>query len=402
MMNKILILDDDTGICKVLDSILSEEGYEVIVANNGKEGLYKIKNEKPDVILVDIRLPDINGLSLIGEHLQTSTNSFIIILTGYGTIESAVQSMKLGVFDYMTKPFDEEKILLTIRNALETKVLRQKVQDLSERLYETYKFDRLVGSDSSIKKILEIVQKVAPTNITVLLEGESGVGKELIARLIHYHSLRREKPFIVIDCGTLPEGLIESEFFGHEKGAFTGADRRKEGQFETANGGTLFLNEVSNLSISAQAKLLRVLQEREIQHIGGNKTIKLDIRIIADTNIPLEVKVKNKEFREDLYHRLNEFDITIPPLRERGNDIFLLIEYFLEEANREFNKQITGFSDDVKELFISYKWPGNIRELKNTVKRAVLLADNIILPKHLPLNIKSANQDSTKSININL
>jgi len=383
-MSKILILDDDPGICKTLGSILTEESYEVIIANNGKEGLQKIKEEKPDVILLDIKLPDIDSLSLISEHPQITTDSSIIVLTGYGTIKSAVQSLKLGVFDYLTKPFDEEKILITVKSAIETKALRQRVKDLSERLYETYKVDSLVGNDPSIKKIFELVKKVAPTNLTVLLEGESGVGKEQIAHLIHYHSLRREKPFVAIDCGTLPEGLIESEIFGYEKGSFTGADKKKLGQFELANGGTLFLNEVSNLSLSAQAKLLRVLQEREIHHLGGDKIIKIDVRIIADSNVSLEQKIIKGKFREDLYHRLNEFPITISPLRKRGNDIFLLSEYFLEEANKEFHKQIETISPEVKELFISYRWPGNVREFKSTLKRAVLLADDIILPEHLP------------------
>lgn len=383
-MNKVLILDDDPGICKILGNILTEKGYDVIIANNGKEGIRKIKEEDPDVVLLDIKLPEIDGLSLIKKHPEMTTDSSIVILTGYGTIESAVQSMKLGVYDYLTKPFDIKKIVITVEHAIETKILRQKVKDLSKQLYEVYKVDALVGNDQSIKKVFELVKKVALTNMTVLLEGETGVGKEQIAHLIHYYSARKEKPFVTVDCGTLPEGIIESELFGHEKGAFTGADKKKSGQFELANGGTLFLNEVLNLPMPSQAKLLRVLQEREIQHLGGNKTMKIDVRIIADSNIPLKQKVIKGEFREDLYHRLNEFPIIIPPLRERGNDIFLLSTYFLDEANKEFHKQIKTFSDQVKELFVSYTWPGNIRELKNAVKRAVLLADGIIMPEHLP------------------
>ena len=398
-MNKVLILDDDPGICKTLCSILTESGYDVIIANNEKEGIQKIEEEKPDVVLLDIKLPGIDGLTLIKEHPEMTADSSTVILTGYGTIESAVESIKLGVYDYLTKPFDAKKILITVKHAIETKILRQKVKGLNKQLYEVYKVDSLIGNDQSVKKIFDLVKKVALTNMTVLLEGETGVGKEQIARLIHYYSERKEKPFIAVDCGTLPEGIIESELFGHEKGAFTSADKKKLGYFELAEGGTLFLNEVSNLPMSSQAKLLRVLQEREIQHLGGGKTVKVDVRIIADSNISLEQKVIKGEFRKDLYHRINEFPIIIPPLRERGNDIFLLSEYFLKETNKEFHKQITAFSDQVKKLFVSYTWPGNIRELKSTVKRAVLLADDIILPEHLPPVIqvlRTVNHQSLK------
>ncbi|MBN1383399.1 MAG: sigma-54-dependent Fis family transcriptional regulator [Elusimicrobia bacterium] len=394
-MKKVLILDDNPGICRTLSGILTDEGYDVIVANNGKEGLRKMKENRPDVVLLDIKLPDIDGLSLIGEHPKATENSAIIVLTGYGSIESAVKSMKLGVFDYLTKPFNEDKILLTIKNAIETKMLRQKVNDLSERLYETCEIDFVMGNNPKVKEIFTLIRKVAPTNLTVLLQGESGVGKGAIARLLHNYSLRKEKPFIAVDCGTLPENLVESELFGYEKGAFTGADRKKLGQFELAEEGTLFLNEISNMPLSAQAKLLKVLQEREIQRLGADRTIKVDVRIIVDSNISLEEKVKRKEFREDLYHRINEFTIMIPPLRERGNDIFLLSEYFLEEANREFHKQVNPFSDEIKELFALYSWPGNIRELKSTIKRAVLLADETILTEHLSPVIQDLKKEKS-------
>ena len=383
-MSKILIIDKDVEICKTLNNLFIKEGYDVCVANTGKEGILKVKEENPDIIILEPKLSDMDGISLIKEHLPTVENKSIIILTEYGNVDMAVQSMKLGVFDYIIKPPEEKKLLLSIKNALETKLLRQKVKDLSDQFYVACKAYFFIGNDPSIKRILEMAKKVASTDVTILIEGESGVGKEQIARLIHAHSLRKDKPFIAIDCGTFPDSLIESEFFGYEKGAFTGADKRKPGQFEIAEGGTIFLNEISNLPLSAQQKLLRVLQEREIQHHGGTKTIKIDVRILSDSNVSLEKRVLNKEFREDLYHRLNEFKIIVPPLRERGDDIFLLSNYFLEEANKGFYKQVRGFSDDVKELFLLYHWPGNVRELKSTVKRSVLLADDVIMIEHLP------------------
>src|SRR3989339_1339751 len=383
-MSKILIIDKDVEICKTLNNLFIKEGYDVCVANTGKEGILKVKEENPDIIILEPKLSDMDGISLIKEHLPTVENKSIIILTEYGNVDMAVQSMKLGVFDYIIKPPEEKKLLLSIKNALETKLLRQKVKDLSDQFYVACKAYFFIGNDPSIKRILEMAKKVASTDVTILIEGESGVGKEQIARLIHAHSLRKDKPFIAIDCGTFPDSLIESEFFGYEKGAFTGADKRKPGQFEIAEGGTVFLNEISNLPLSAQQKLLRVLQEREIQHLGGTKTIKIDVRILSDSNVSLEKRVLNKEFREDLYHRLNEFKIIVPPLRERGDDIFLLSNYFLEEANKGFYKEVKGFSDEVKELFLLYHWPGNVRELKSTVKRSVLLADDVIMSEHLP------------------
>lgn len=387
-MSCIVIIDDDITLTKFLTTLLEENDFTVYSAHNGQKGLELISDVLPDVVLLDIKLPDIGGLELINEIKKIDENLPIIVVTGVNEVKIAVECIKKGAFDYVTKPFNKDELLLTINRACESEVLRKEVRFLRSKLYDTvYPGIGLIGESPAIKNVIELIKKVAPTNMTVLLVGESGVGKEEIAHTVYKLSKRSDKPFITVDCGTIPEGLIESELFGYEKGAFTGADSRKLGKFELAHTGTIFLNEISNLPFSAQAKLLRVLQEREIQHLGGNKVIKVDVRIIADTNVPLEEKVKQGTFREDLYHRLNEFVIEIPPLRERGEDIFLLSEKFIEEANREFNKSVKRLSDEVKKIFLKYPWPGNIRELKSVIKRAVLLADDIIYPQHLPPSI---------------
>jgi DNA-binding NtrC family response regulator len=294
--------------------------------------------------------------------------------------------MKLGAFDYITKPFDNEEIMLNIKKALETRSLRMEVEDLRRRLEEKTAITQFVGESPQIRQVMNQVKMVAPTDMTVIIQGESGTGKEMIARMIHQESPRHDKPFVAVDCGTLPENLVESELFGYEKGAFTGADAQKEGKFESANGGTLFLDEITNLLQSLQAKLLRVIQERKVQHLGGTKEIKIDVRIIAATNTILSDEVKKGRFRDDLYHRLNEFNIVLPSVREREKDIPILAKYFLEEANLEFNKKIEGISSEAMKSLFNYHWPGNVRELRNDIRRAVLVTDsNYIKEINLPL-----------------
>ncbi|MCX7716324.1 MAG: sigma-54 dependent transcriptional regulator, partial [Endomicrobia bacterium] len=371
----------------------------VYTAHSGEKALSIITEVSPDVVLLDIKLPDIEGMVLLEKIKKIDENIPVVIVSGVNEVKLAVESIKKGAFDYVTKPFNKDELLLVINRACESEVLKKEVKFLRSKLFDTaYPGIGLIGNSPAINNVIELIKKVAPTNMTVLLVGESGVGKEEIAHTVYKLSKRNDKPFITVDCGTIPEGLIESELFGYEKGAFTGADTRKPGKFELAHTGTIFLNEISNLPFSAQAKLLRVLQEREIQHLGGNKVIKVDVRIIADTNIPLEEKVKQGTFREDLYHRLNEFVIEIPPLRERGDDVFLLAEKFIEEANREFNKNVRGLSLEVKKLFLLYPWPGNIRELKSVIKRAVLLADNIIYPQHLPPAIQLVVKNGVSTV----
>lgn len=376
----VLIIDDDINLCNILSEILEKTGYTSIISNNFEDAVNKIKKENPDVIFLDLNLPDKNGLNALKEIKNICEELPVIIITGYATVENAVEAMKMGAFDYLVKPLDKEKITLTLQKAINMRMIKKELHLLKNKI-ETPSEEFLIGKDKKIMEVLSLVKKVAPTNLTVLLQGESGVGKGEIAKLIHRTSNRKEGPFIVVDCGSIPDTLIESELFGYEKGAFTGAEKRKEGMFELANNGTIFLDEVSNLPYSAQAKLLRFLQDKEIQPLGSQKPIKVDVRVIAASNIPLEEKVKTGSFREDLFHRLNEFMIYIPPLRERGEDVFILTDYFIKQANKEFNKNVKSISFSVKELFKMYSWPGNIRELRNVIRRAVLLADDVIYPE---------------------
>lgn len=396
----ILIIDDDISLCNVLSEILEKLGNRCIISNNFYDAIKKIEKENPDVIFLDLNLPDKKGLDALKIIKNSCEELPVIIITGYATIENAVEAIKAGAFDYLVKPLDKEKIILTLQKAINVQTIKKELALLKSKI-ETPLEEFLIGKDKKIIEVLSLVKKVAPTNLTVLLQGESGVGKGEIAKLIHRTSNRKDYPFIVVDCGSIPDTLIESELFGYEKGAFTGADKRKEGMFELANNGTIFLDEVSNLPYSAQAKLLRVLQDKEIHPLGSQKPIKVDVRVIAASNTPLEEKVKNNEFREDLFHRLNEFMINIPPLRERGDDIFILTDYFIQQANKEFNKNVKAISFSVRELFKRYSWPGNIRELRNVIRRAVLLADDIIYPEHLAQSIQLASFDSlNKQFNI--
>jgi DNA-binding NtrC family response regulator len=373
-MGKVLIVDDDEDIRSILSDIIKSEGYKTIAAGDGRKALEKVREHSPEVVLLDVRLPEIDGMQVLKEIKKMNSDTVVIMLTAYGRLADAVQSVKMGAFDYITKPFDNEEVLSNIKKALhavrliEAADLRS-VQDCRAAV-------QFIGESRPVKEVLNQVNIVSPTNMTVVLQGESGTGKELIARMIHQGSSRRDKPFIVVDGGTLPENLMESELFGYERGAFTGANEKKAGKFEAANGGTLFLDEITNLPYTLQSKMLRVLQERRVQHIGSSKEIRIDIRIIAATNTVLPDEVRKGRFREDLYHRLNEFYINIPPLRKREEDISLLARYYLGEANQEFNKKVESISGEAMKSLSSYQWPGNVRELKNVVKRAVLLTDS--------------------------
>jgi len=375
-LDKILIVDDDKDAQHLLSDILKSEGYEVITAGDGRKALKEIRSHLPALVLLDIRLPEMDGMKVLREIKKIDKDLVVIMLTAYGEIKDAVQAMKLGAFDYIIKPFDNEEILLNIKKALESRHLRIEVEDLRRRLEEKTAITQFVGESPQIKQILNQVKLVAPTNMTVIIQGESGTGKELIAQMIHQESLRKDKPLIAIDCGAIPETLVESELFGYEKGAFTGADTQKEGKFEQANGGTLFLDEITNLSDAAQAKLLRVIQERRLQHLGGKRDITVDVRIIVATKTNLPEVIRLGKFRDDLYHRLNEFNIVLPPIKERAEDIPLLAKHFLEKANLEFNKKIEGISCETMKSLLNYHWPGNVRELRNEIRKAVLLADS--------------------------
>ncbi|MBU1809168.1 MAG: sigma-54 dependent transcriptional regulator [Candidatus Omnitrophica bacterium] len=387
-MKKILIVDDDKDLCFNLSSILKEEGHEVIVAYDGKQVLKAIDKNAPDLILLDIKLPGMDGVELLQEVKRKGNNLPIIMLTANSDVKSAVKAMKLGAYDYITKPFDDEELVLIIKKALHTQYLCREVEHLRKKLGQvSAPIEEAMGESPRIKQVLKHVDIIAATNMTVILQGESGTGKEVIARMIHEKSLRKDKPFVAIDCGAIPDTLVESELFGYEKGAFTGAEERKEGKFEQANGGTLFFDEITNIPNSIQIKLLRAVQERKFQHLGGKIDISVDVRIIVATNIGLSEAVRTGKFRDDLFHRLNEFHIDLPPLRQRKEDLPALTKYFLNEANRELDKKVGGFSGEAMRFLLDYYWPGNVRELKNVIKRAVLLADSKnITPACLSLN----------------
>ena len=393
-METILIVDDNRDMQFTLSNILKDQGYETICAPDGERAIKEVKKKSPNLALLDIKLPGMDGMKILEEMKQIDKNLIIIMLTAFGDVKDAVRAMRLGAFDYITKPFDNEEIVLIIKKALQTQYLSKEVEALRKRLGEKTAIEEVMGESPQIKQVLNQVNIIAPTNMTVILQGESGTGKELISQMIHQKSKRADKPFIAVDCGAIPETLVESELFGYEKGAFTGADERKEGKFEQANGGNLFLDEIGNLTDAIQMKLLRVIQEKKVQHLGGKKDITIDVRIIVATKTNLSEAMRVGTFRDDLYHRLNEFQINLPPLRERREDIPVLAKYFLEEANHELNRNIKGFSNEVMKFFLGYNWPGNVRELKNLIKRAVLLSDSEqINPSHLSVNNTAQSQN---------
>jgi len=386
----ILIIDDEVELCQSLSEMLKEEeeGYKVSVANSGKEGLVKIKEEIPDLVLLDIKMPEMDGIETLEKIKTINKDILVIMLTAYQTVETAVKAMKLGAYDYIGKPFNYEELKIIIKRALQTRDLSREVVSLRHQLRDKFSFKNIIGRSDKIKEVLYKIEKVSPTNATVLIRGESGTGKELIAKTIHQYSLRKDKSFIAVDCAGLTETLIESELFGHAKGAFTGAIAKKIGKFELAQGGTLFLDEIGNLPINIQIKLLRTLQEREINRIGEKYPIKIDARFVVATNANLEEAMKSGVFREDLYHRINVFSIFLPPLREKKEDIPLLALHFLNQFNPILEKNVKNISKESMELLVNYPWPGNVREVQNVIQQAIIMAEDIILPEHLPVYIK--------------
>jgi two-component system response regulator HydG len=399
-MYKLLIIDDDVDTCTLLSAYLKGKGYETDIAYSGNKGLQKFKAGNFDLILCDYRLGDREGMEVLKEVKQIDPKVKVIIITGYSDIKTAVRVIKEGAFDYISKPLIPDEVLNVISNAQKQESGPSEVADIREdgkknqKLHKrgtSYQDEYLRGNDLAIRKLYKEVELVAATNYSIILYGESGTGKEVIAKTIHLESDRADKPFIALDCGTLSKELAGSELFGHVKGAFTGALGDKTGHFEMANGGTLFLDEVSNLSYDVQASLLRVIQERKLKRIGGTKQMDIDIRIIVASNENLEEAYHRGKFREDLFHRLNEFSIVLPPLRERKGDIPLFARYFLDKVNRELGKNITEFDEGVMDILVNYYWPGNIRELKNVIRRATLLAGNGKITKdNLPWNNSDA------------
>jgi len=384
---RILVVDDEMIVCESCKRILEEEEeYEVETALSGKEAFEKMKANPFDIVITDLKMPGIDGMEVLRTFRKEYPDSIIIMITGFSTVETAVEAIKLGAFDYIPKPFTPDEVSIVVKKAIEKKSLMLENVYLRQELQEKYGFHNIVGKSKKMQEIYRVIAKVAMTDSTVLIYGQSGTGKELIARAIHFNSPRREKQFVPVDCAVLSENLLESELFGHVRGSFTGAVTTKPGLFEVADGGTVFLDEVGNISLSIQAKLLRVLQEREFTPVGGTKAKKVDIRLIAATNKDLEKMIKEETFREDLYYRLNIVPIYLPGLRERPEDIPLLAVHFLKKYAEEMGKAIKGFTPEAMEKLMRYPWPGNVRELENVIERTVVMIDDeMVRVEHLIL-----------------
>jgi len=386
-MPQILIVDDEKNILEAFKFLLQDK-YKVLTSDSGKEALKIIDEIEVDIVLLDIMMPDMDGLEVLEKIKEKDPSIEVVMITATKTVTTAVKAMKLGAVDYLVKPVDNDDILLSIERIVKKRTLEKENIILRSEISSIYNISNMIGVSAEMQEVFKTIEKVSGSNSTVLLCGESGVGKELVARNIHSNSLRKDKSFVAVNCAAIPNELVESELFGHEKGAFTSANTANIGKFEFANEGTIFLDEASSLSMNVQAKLLRVLQEREFTRVGGNKIIKVDVRIISSTNYDLQKAVQEKTFREDLYYRLNVVPVNIPPLRERKADIAPLATHFLKEFNLKLNKKIKGFSEEVLKVFTSYNWPGNIRELKNLVERLVVMADSELIEiLDLPLEL---------------
>jgi DNA-binding NtrC family response regulator len=386
-VKSVLIVDDEVGTRESVKMILKND-YEVFLAKDAEEAFLQIKEHSPDVVLLDIILPDIDGLKVLEKVKESDPDLIVIMITATKTIKTAVEAMKLGAYDYVTKPFDIDELRLIISRSLSTQALEKEVKYLRKEIDKGFSIGNIIGKSKVMENIFKVVRQIADSKSTVLIMGESGTGKELISRAIHYNSNRKNFPFVTINCAAIPETLIESELFGHERGAFTNAIEKKLGRFEIAQHGTLFLDEIGELSLSTQAKILRFLEEKEFNRVGGSKTIKVDVRLITATNRDLNQLLKKGEFREDLYYRINVVPIVIPPLRERKEDIPMLLESFIKKFNAENNKNIKGISKEALELMMNYDWPGNVRELENLIERIIALTSNeYIQHNELPFSL---------------
>ena len=390
---RVLVVDDDAAIREALSRTLEKFGYEVVLAEDGQAGLDRLREGGVHILLADLQMPKVSGQELLRAAKTLAPEVEVIVITGHGTVEDAVEAMKEGAYDFITKPFKRVQLEQTIRRAAEKQTLALQNRRLQARLDELQGGGRIIGTSPVMVRMLELVRQVATSTATVLIQGESGTGKELIADAVHHGSPRRDRPLIKVNCAALPEGLLESELFGHERGAFTGAVARKEGRFELADGGTLFMDEIGEISPAMQAKLLRVLQAGEFERVGGTHTLRVDVRLVAATNADLAGLVREKRFREDLYYRLNVIAVHLPPLRERCEDIPLLAHHFLRRFAAKNAKTVTGFTEEALDLLQTYAWPGNVRELENVIERAVVLTRSpLITPADLPETLTGSEQ----------
>ena len=403
-MATLLICDDEANIVSGLKYAFEDEGYDVLTASDGQMAWEKINSNNIDLVITDLRMPGMSGYDLLKKISASYPTLPVIVLTGHGTIETAVETMRDGAIDFFTKPVDLDKLILVVKKSISNSILAEQNRKLTEeidKLKRQQQYSKIIGKSNKVAQMMQIINQVAPTKASVLITGESGTGKELVADAIQALSTRKDKPFIKVHCASLSSSLLESELFGHEKGAFTGATSQKKGRFELADGGTIFLDEIGEIDLSTQVKILRVLQERQFERVGGEKTINVDVRIITATNRNLADEVKNGRFREDLFYRLNVVHIEVPPLRERKGDIELLSLEFLKQFNEEDGRKIEGFSTAARKAMISYNWPGNIRELKNSIESSVVLAKgNIIQIEDLPAQISESVPSSSVSIGL--
>lgn len=385
----ILIIDDEESIRRTLSDVLRDEGYSVVTASSGKEGLELLMDAQPELVLLDIAMPGMDGIETLGRIKDARPDLPVIMISGHGTIETAVKTTKMGAYDFIEKPISLERVSLAVRHGLEEQRLREENESLRRRMEKRYE---IVGESPVIKSLKQQIALAGPSNGWVLIHGESGVGKELVARAIHRASRRSSGPFIEVNCAAIPQDLIESELFGHEKGAFTGAASQKRGKFELADGGTIFLDEIGDMSLATQAKVLRVLEGQEFQRVGGTKTLRVDVRVIAASNKDLATEIKKGAFREDLYYRLNVIPIEVPPLRERLEDIPILVRHFLSEFASEYGQKPKTIEDNAIELFLRYPWPGNVRELRNIIERLIIMTPaQVIRRSDLPLPLSAAS-----------
>ena len=395
-METVLIVDDEKNYTRILGAVLEEEGFEILTANSGPEALEVLEGSDVDLVLTDMKMPLMDGIQLL-EKIKTRDSELpVIMMTAHGTVDKAVEAMQKGAYSYILKPFDNDRLIIYVRKAVAMFRVIKENRDLRNAVSSQYSFGNIIGKSKVMQQVFDTIRKVAPSNATVLIEGESGTGKELVAKSIHFNSPRREKPFVAVNCSALAETLLESELFGHEKGAFTGAVSMRKGRFELADTGTLFLDEIGDMSTGLQVKLLRVLQEKVFERVGGTKPIAVNIRVIAATNRNLKEEMKKGRFREDLYYRLNVVHIALPSLKQRQQDIRLLLDHFIKKYadERKHSVPVTGIDPDVERLFYEYSWPGNVRELENLIERLMIMSPGgVISPADLPKSFKETAHD---------